>query len=50
MDLVISGAIKPLNASRMVNSTLPFFAGDNVKVRVPLNKPSGMPPDQTHQR
>ena len=43
----MSGAIRPVYASRIENSTVPLAPGFNSNVRVPVNNPSGIPPIQT---
>jgi hypothetical protein len=39
--------MRPENFSRILNEVVPLPCIDKVKVRTPLNKPNGMPPDQT---
>src|SRR5215204_2604919 len=46
MDRQISGRRGPVYSSRMVNRVVPSVPGARVKVRTPLNRPSGMPPLQ----
>src|SRR5262249_36156329 len=46
----ISGSSGPVYSSRTVNSVTPPAFGARVNVRTPLNRPSGIPPDQTIRR
>jgi DNA-binding transcriptional ArsR family regulator len=46
MERQISGMRGPVYSSRMVNRVEPSVPGARVKVRTPLNRPSGMPPLQ----
>jgi hypothetical protein len=44
MERQISGRRGPVYSSRMVNRVEPSVPETRVKVRTPLNRPSGMPP------
>ena len=46
MQRQIIGRRGPVYSSRMVNRVAPSLPGARVKVRTPLNRPSGMPPLQ----
>jgi hypothetical protein len=50
MERQIRGSSGPVYSLRMVNRVAPSDPGARVKVRTPLNSPSGMPPVQVIRR